>query len=66
MNYQDIKQRILDLTKQYYEVKFGDKEQFIEGDTPVKYAGRVFDEREIVHLVESSLEFWLTAGHNAE
>jgi CDP-6-deoxy-D-xylo-4-hexulose-3-dehydrase len=28
----------------------------------VKYAGRVYDEREIISLVDSSLDFWLTAG----
>ena len=35
---------------------------FVPGKTPVRYAGRVYDEIEMVNLVESSLEFWLTAG----
>jgi CDP-6-deoxy-D-xylo-4-hexulose-3-dehydrase len=30
------------------------------------YAGRVFDEEEVVNLVDSALEFWLTAGRYAE
>ena len=29
---------------------------------PIPYAGRVFDENELVALVDSSLDFWLTAG----
>ena len=28
----------------------------------INYAGRVFDEREMVNLVDSALEFWLTYG----
>jgi len=32
----------------------------------VRYAGRVFDENEMVNLVDSSLDFWLTAGRYAE
>lgn len=35
---------------------------FIPGKTPIPYAGRVYDEAEMINLVESSLEFWLTAG----
>lgn len=39
---------------------------FVPGETRVNYAGRVFDEREMVRLVDSSLDFWLTAGRYAE
>lgn len=35
---------------------------FVAGKTPVRYAGRVYDESEMVNLVGSALEFWLTAG----
>lgn len=28
----------------------------------INYAGRVFDEREVCNLVDSALDFWLTAG----
>ncbi len=35
---------------------------FVPGRTPVPYAGRVYDGKEMTALVESSLEFWLTAG----
>lgn len=32
----------------------------------ISYAGRVFDEREIENLIDSSLDFWLTADRYAE
>lgn len=35
---------------------------FVAGSTPVKYAGRVYDHADMLALVESSLEFWLTGG----
>lgn len=61
MSYTEIRKKIIELTKEYYEAKFG-KTEFIEGKTRVNYAGRVFDEKELVNLVDSSLDFWLTEG----
>lgn len=57
-----IRQQILDLTREYYAEKFADKAKFVPGQSRVAYGGRVFDERELVNLVDSSLEFWLTYG----
>lgn len=56
------KDKILELTKQYYKEQWGDKKPFEPGDR-ISYGGRFFDEKELANLVESSLEFWLTAGH---
>jgi len=39
---------------------------FIPGKTFIRYAGRVFDEKEIQAAVEASLDFWLTEGRFAE
>ena len=39
---------------------------FIPGKTYIPYAGRVYDEREIETLVDSSLDFWLTTGRFAK
>jgi CDP-6-deoxy-D-xylo-4-hexulose-3-dehydrase len=61
MKIDDIRAEILKLTKDYYTEKF-DHNQFIPGKSKVNYAGRVFDEKELVNLVDSSLDFWLTAG----
>jgi CDP-6-deoxy-D-xylo-4-hexulose-3-dehydrase len=51
---------ILDQVKEYYQT-FMRKPAYREGDR-IPYAGRVFDDREMVNLVNSSLEFWLTSG----
>ena len=48
-----------------YNLKFTDN-TFIPGKTPVRYAGRVFSEKELINLVDASLDFWLTAGRYAE
>lgn len=61
MSAEDIKNQILALTRQYYCKKFGTQQEYQLGGR-VNYAGRVFDEKELVNLVDSSLEFWLTAG----
>ncbi len=62
---QEIRSEILNLVKEYHDAKFCGK-YFIPGSTPVRYAGRVFDHREIASLVDSSLDFWLTAGRFTE
>ncbi len=53
---------ILDRVRQIARLRNESERGFTAGRTPVKYAGRVYDEREMVNLVSSSLEFWLTAG----
>ena len=56
---------ILDGVRRYYELAHKNK-PFVPFETPVRYAGRVFDEREMVRLVESALDFWLTLGPNGD
>ncbi|BBG65031.1 CDP-4-dehydro-6-deoxy-D-glucose 3-dehydratase [Hydrogenimonas sp.] len=65
MNEKDrLKQEILEKVKEYYEVVFkpAQKRPFIEGESRINYAGRVFDATEMQYLVDSSLDFWLTYG----
>jgi len=38
---------------------------FVPGTTRIPYAGRVYDEKEMINLVDASLDFWLTAGRYA-
>lgn len=54
------KEKILNLVREYYRENHMRKE-YEPGDR-INYAGRVYDEEELVNLVDSSLEFWLTAG----
>ncbi|WP_431021063.1 lipopolysaccharide biosynthesis protein RfbH [Aliarcobacter butzleri] len=62
---EQLKQEILQKTKEYYELvhKPNQTKKFVDGETRVNYAGRVFDEKEMQYLVDSSLDFWLTYGN---
>jgi len=42
------------------------KESFVPGKTVINYAGRVYNEQELINLVDASLDFWLTAGRYAK
>lgn len=59
-----LKEEILQKTKEYYELvhKPIQERKFVDGESRVNYAGRVFDEIEMQYLVDSSLDFWLTYG----
>ncbi len=61
----EIRNKISDLIKEYYDEKFAGN-SYVPGESPVRYAGRVFDEKEIQLLVDSSLDFWLTSGRFSE
>ena len=57
-----LKQQIIELSKEYYKEVHGKERDFIPGETYINYGGRYFDEKEVANLVDSSLDFWLTAG----
>jgi CDP-4-dehydro-6-deoxyglucose reductase, E1 len=56
----EIRKEVFKKVKELYKLR--EQERFIPGKTPVNYAGRVYDEKELVNLVDASLDFWLTAG----
>lgn len=56
-----LRQQVLDSAVRYYEVKHKSKAVFQPGDR-ISYGGRIFDQKEIINLVDSALEFWLTTG----
>ena len=56
-----IRAEIMERVKELYEVEHQPR-AFEPGTTKIPFAGRVYDERELVALVESSLDFWLTLG----
>ena len=55
---------LLRMVKEYCDT-FHNKKRYKEGDR-IPYASRVYDHEEMVNLVDSSLEFWLTAGRYTE
>jgi CDP-6-deoxy-D-xylo-4-hexulose-3-dehydrase len=60
MTQEESYKAILYSVKEYYKT-FMREPSYKEGDR-IPYASRVFDENEIVNLVDSALEFWLTSG----
>ena len=60
----DLRDEAIRAALEYYKHKWGVKIPFRAGDR-IQYAGRVFDEAEVANLIDSSLEFWLTAGRYA-
>ena len=58
---QQAKEEILKMVEEYCNTYHNQKKAFQEGDR-IPYASRVYDSAEMVNLVDSSLEFWLTAG----
>ncbi|HWB09421.1 MAG TPA: lipopolysaccharide biosynthesis protein RfbH [Pirellulales bacterium] len=59
--HEELQNRILDLVREHYHARHATR-PFTPGQTAVPYAGRVFDEEEVVSAVESMLDFWLTLG----
>lgn len=55
------KEEILGLVKEYCDTYHNVKKPFEEGQR-IPYASRVYDSAEMVNLVDSALEFWLTSG----
>ena len=61
----NLKTEIINKVREYYLLAHK-KDEFIPGKSKINYAGRVYDEKELINLVESALEFWLTAGRYAK
>ncbi len=66
MNERDqLREQIHTLVTEYYCIAHANR-AFEPGETRVNYAGRVYDERELIAAVNACLDFWLTAGPQAE
>lgn len=60
-NESQARKEILEMVKEYCETYHNQKKDFEPGQR-IPYASRVYDSQEMVNLVDSSLEFWLTTG----
>lgn len=58
---EEIKQDILSLVREYSDTEQAGRQSFRAGNR-IPYCSRVYDAEERVNLVDSALEFWLTAG----
>jgi CDP-6-deoxy-D-xylo-4-hexulose-3-dehydrase len=61
----DLRERIASLVRDYYQVQFANR-PFTAGKDLTHFAGRVFDADELCNLVDSSLDFFLTANRYAD
>ncbi len=61
----ELREKILDLTVQYYQAAFGPGAD-ASGSLKAPVGGRVFDHRELVMAVEAGLDAWMTAGRFAQ
>lgn len=59
-----LREQIRGLVEEYHAAE--PPRHFRPGEDWVRYAGRHYDQDELVHLVDASLDFWLTAGRYAE
>ncbi len=64
MSEQEARKSILQQVEEYCK-KYHNKKEWNEGNR-IPYASRVYDSKEMVNLVDSSLEFWLTSGRYTE
>ena len=60
-----LRERVLQAAIQYFEFTQKNIKPFTPGDR-ISYAGRIYDEKELVALIDSSLDFWLTTGRYAQ
>lgn len=61
---QQAREEILQMVKEYCD-NYHNQKKYHEGDR-IPYAFRIYDSAEMVNLVDSSLEFWLTSGRYTE
>ena len=61
MTEKELRNQILGLVDEYCK-NFHLKEKVFEEGDRISYGGRKFDSEEMINLVDSSLDFWLTSG----
>lgn len=61
---QNLREQILRLTAEYYARTWPER-TFKAGTDYVPVSGKVFDHEELSYLIDSSMDFWLTAGRYA-
>lgn len=62
---EQAKKEILSMVEEYCDTFHNQKKTFKPGDR-IAYASRVYGHEEMCNLVDSALEFWLTAGRYAD
>ncbi|HAX76626.1 MAG TPA: lipopolysaccharide biosynthesis protein RfbH [Cyanobacteria bacterium UBA11372] len=60
----ELRSQVMAAVLEYYQFKFKKKE-FVPGKSYIQNAAKVFDQEELLKLVDASLDFWLTTGRFA-
>lgn len=60
-----LRREILDRVAGFYALAHAER-PFTPGETKIHFAGRVYDARELVNMVDAVLDFWLTLGRFAD
>ena len=60
-----LRAQILEMVAEYFTAAFAPHD-FVPGETAVPVSGKVFDAADLQHLVDASLDFWLTTGRFAQ
>ena len=58
----DLREQIAAHVGEYWRQQNEARPPFIPGETPIYYAGRVYDYRDMMAAVDASLDFYLTGG----
>lgn len=58
---EELREEIFERVAAYYELCHKNQ-SFVPGKTKIHYSGRVYDAQEMINLVDSALDFWLTSG----
>lgn len=61
----NLHDEIIEKVRAYYRTYHINNKEFEPGDR-IFYSGRIYDEEEMVNLVDAALEFWLTQGRYSE
>ena len=61
----DLRKQILDLVARYHAEVHAPR-KFVPGESVIPVSGKVFNEEDMMSLVDSSLDFWLTTGRFAD
>lgn len=64
-NEKKLREEIFTKVRELYRIRSVGGE-FIPGKSNIPYAGRIYDENEMLSLIDASLDFWLTAGRYAK
>lgn len=62
MTKEQLHKEIIEKVREYYALAHALGQEFVPGASRINYAGRVFDEHEMINATEAVLEFWLTSG----